>query len=352
MHGQAPDDRATGHGGDEHGGHSAEHTSGHAAHHGTAHGDHAAIFRDRFWWTLVLSVPVVFFSEMFQDLLEYTAPEFPASDWVSPILGTVIFLYGGWPFLTGAISELRARRPGMMLLIGLAITTAFAASWATRFGTVELDFWWELAALIAVMLLGHWLEMRAVGQASGALEALAAMLPDEAERVTDHGVEVVSLDDLRVGDIVLVRSGARVPADGEVIEGAAELDESMITGESRPVPKSGGDRVVAGTVATDSAIRVRITAVGEETALAGIRRLVEEAQHSRSRAQALADRAAAVLFYVATAAGVLTFIVWSVLNQPDSAIERSVTTLVIACPHALGLAIPLVIAISTTLGAR
>jgi Cu2+-exporting ATPase len=240
----------------------------------------------------------------------------------------------------------------MMLLIGLAITTAFVASWATRFGTVELDFWWELAALIAVMLLGHWLEMRAVGQASGALEALAALLPDEAERVTGHGVEVVSLDDLAIGDVVLVRSGARVPADGEIIEGAAELDESMITGESRSVPKSVGDQVVAGTVATDSAIRVKVTAVGEETALAGIRRLVEEAQQSRSRAQALADRAAAILFYVATASGVITYIVWTALSQPRSAIERSVTTLVIACPHALGLAIPLVISISTALSAR
>ncbi|HEX2088442.1 MAG TPA: copper-translocating P-type ATPase [Actinomycetota bacterium] len=359
MHGRGPSDhpeaaghRGDEHGGDEHGGHAAEHASGHGAHHGAAHGDHARVFRDRFWWTLVLSIPLVFFSEMFQDLLGYTAPEFPGSDWVPPVIGTVIFLYGGWPFLTGAISELRARRPGMMLLIGLAITTAFVASWATRFGTVELDFWWELAALIAVMLLGHWLEMRAVGQASGALEALAALLPDEAERVTEHGVDVVSLGDLEVGDVVLVRSGARVPADGEIIEGATELDESMITGESRPVPKSAGDQVVAGTVATDSAIRVRVTAVGEETALAGIRRLVEEAQQSRSRAQALADRAAAILFYVATATGVITYVVWSVLNQPRSAIERSVTALVIACPHALGLAIPLVISISTALSAR
>ena len=345
-HGTGDHPEATGHA--RHHGH---HGSGHNSHAGE-HGDHVALFRDRFWWTLALSVPVVLYSEMFQELLGYTAPEFPGSDWVSPVIGTVIFFYGGWPFLTGAISELRARRPGMMLLIGLAITTAFVASWATRFGAVELDFWWELAALIAVMLLGHWLEMRAVGQATGALEALASLLPDEAERVTDHGVEVVSLDQLRTGDLVLVRSGARVPADGEVIEGVAELDESMITGESRPVPKSVGDQVVAGTVATDSSIRVRVTAVGEETALAGIRRLVEEAQQSRSRAQALADRAAAVLFYVATATGVITYIAWTALNQPRSAIERSVTALVIACPHALGLAIPLVVSISTALSAR
>jgi P-type Cu2+ transporter len=335
MHGRGPSDPA-------HGSHDGR----------SGHGDHAAMFRDRLWWTLALAVPVVLYSEMFQRLLGYKAPTFSGSSWVSPILGTAIFLYGGWPFLTGAVSELRRRQPGMMLLIGLAISVAFIASWATKLGTVDLDFWWELAALIAVMLLGHWLEMRAVGQASGALDALAALLPDEAERVTASGVETVSLDELRTGDIVLVRSGARVPADGEIVEGSAELDESMITGESRPVTKSVGDPVVAGTVATDSAIRVRVTAVGEETALAGIRRLVEEAQQSRSRAQALADRAAAILFYVATSAGVITYIVWSLLSQQKSAIERTVTVLVIACPHALGLAIPLVISISTALSAR
>src|SRR5438094_4080592 len=336
MHGHGPSDHP-------------EHT-GHGGHGG--HGDHAAMFRDRLWWTLALAVPVVVYSEMFQRLLGYTAPRFPGSGWASPILGTAIFFYGGWPFLSGAVGELRRRQPGMMLLIGLAITVAFIASWATKLGTVDLDFWWELAALIAVMLLGHWLEMRAVGQASGALEALAALLPDQAERVTEHGLETVSLGELRLGDIVLVRPGARVPADGEIMEGSAELDESMVTGESRPVPKSVGDRVVAGTVATDSAIRVSVTAVGEDTALAGIRRLVEEAQQSRSRAQALADRAAAILFYVATSTGIITYIVWSLLGDQRSAIERTVTVLVIACPHALGLAIPLVISISTSLAAR
>jgi P-type Cu2+ transporter len=334
-------------------GHHAEamgHEGGHGGHGG--HGDHIAMFRDRFWWTLVLTFPVVVYSEMFQELLNYTAPSFPGSSWVSPILGTVIFFYGGWPFLTGAVGELRQRQPGMMLLIGLAISVAFVASWATELGAVDLDFWWELAALIAVMLLGHWLEMRAVGQASGALEALAALLPDEAERITPSGVETVPLGALRKGDVVLVRSGSRVPADGEIVEGEAELDESMITGESRPVAKSAGDRVVAGTVATDSAIRVRVTAVGEETALAGIRRLVEQAQQSRSRAQALADRAAAVLFYVASTTAVITYVVWSLLGDQKNAVERTVTVLVIACPHALGLAIPLVISISTALSAR
>jgi Cu2+-exporting ATPase len=229
---------------------------------------------------------------------------------------------------------------------------AFVASAATTLGLFDLDFWWELALLVTIMLLGHWMEMRAVGQASGALEALAALLPDEAERTTDGTTEKVSLEDLGEGDVVLVRSGGRVPADGEIVEGEAELDESMITGESKPVPKGEGDKVVAGTVSTDSSIRVRVTAVGEETTLAGIQRLVEEAQGSSSRAQGLADRAAALLFYIATAAGAITFVVWLTVGQPGRAIENTVTVLVISCPHALGLAIPLVIAISTALSAR
>jgi len=309
-------------------------------------------FRDRFWVTLALTVPVVFFSHMFQELLGYSTPHFPGNTLISPVLGTFIFLYGGWPFLTGALQEVRVRQPGMMLLIGLAITVAFAASLATEFGAFDLDFWWELAALIAIMLLGHWQEMKAIGQASNALAALAELLPDDAERVTDAGVETVPAAALREGDIVLVRSGARVPADGRVVEGTADVDESMLTGESRPVTKSEGDTVTAGTVATDSAIRVRVEAVGENTTLAGIQRLVEQAQSSRSRAQALADRAAAFLFYVATAAGVITFATWTVIGDARSAVERAVTVLVIACPHALGLAIPLVISISTALSAR
>jgi P-type Cu2+ transporter len=317
-----------------------------------AHADHAAMFRDRFWLTLAATIPVVFYTHMFQRILGYTAPQFLGSDWVSPILGTVIFVYGGWPFLTGAISEVRARQPGMMLLIGLAITVAFVASWATEFGAVDLDFWWELATLIEVMLLGHWQEMRAVGQASSALDALAALLPDEAERVADAGLETVSITELAAGDLVLVRPGSRVPADGEIVEGSAEIDESMITGESRPAVKSPGDKVVAGTVVTDSAIQVRVTAVGDDTALAGIQRLVAQAQQSRSRAQALADRAAGLLFYVATASGIVTHVVWSLLGDQKAAIERTVTVLVIACPHALGLAIPLVIALSTAIAAR
>ena len=333
----------------EHGGHgSVGHNHG-----GHDHGDHAAQFRDRFWWSLLLALPVVGFSPMFADILGYSVPAGTA--WISPVLGTVVFFYGGWPFLTGAVAEIRARQPGMMLLVALAITVAFVASGLTSLGIggLDLDFWWELALLVVIMLLGHWLEMRALGQASGALDALATLLPDEAERVLPDGsVEQIPQADVREGDTVLVRSGGRVPADGVVTDGAAELDESMITGESRTVGKVAGDRVVAGTVVTDSTIRVRVDAVGERTALAGIRRLVEQAQTSRSRAQALADRAAGALFYFASIAGVITFVVWLALGQPDAAIERTVTVLVIACPHALGLAIPLVIAISTTLAAR
>jgi Cu2+-exporting ATPase len=333
---------------DEHGG-----PGGHGAHDGHGgHGDHAAQFRDRFWLSLALTIPVVIYSEMVQEWLNFTPPQFPGSQWVAPVLGTIVFLYGGRPFLEGGLAELRSRQPGMMLLISLAILVAFGASAATVFGLVDLEFWWELSLLIVIMLLGHWLEMRALGQASSALDALAALLPDEADLVTPEGTRTVPISDLNVGDVVLVRPGGRVPADGLVAEGEAELDESMITGESRPVPKQVGDRVVAGTVVSDSAIRVRVEAVGEQTALAGIRRLVEQAQTSRSRAQALADRAAALLFYFAVGVGVVTFVVWLVLGEPDQAIERTVTVLVIACPHALGLAIPLVIAISTGLAAR
>ncbi|MDQ4098469.1 MAG: heavy metal translocating P-type ATPase, partial [Actinomycetota bacterium] len=272
---------------------------------------------------------------------------------VGPVLGSIIFFWAGWPFLAGGASELRSRQPGMMLLIAMAITVGFTASTATSLGVLGIDVWWELAALITIMLLGHWQEMKAIGQARGALAALAELLPDEAERVNSHGaVEKVPLEELAEGDVVLVRPGGRVPADGEIIEGRADLDESMVTGESRPVAKGPGDSVVAGTVATDSSVRVRVRAVGEDTALAGIQRLVAEAQASRSRAQALADRFAALLLYVAAGAGVATFATWAALGNTDNAVVRTVTVLVIACPHALGLAIPLVISLSTALSAR
>ncbi len=340
-------DTSNGHGGhDQHDSHEGQ--GGHDKHAGHS----VAMFRDRFWLSFALTLPVVLFSEMIQEWFGYTAPTFPGSDWIAPVLGTVIFVYGGSPFLKGAFQEARDRQPGMMLLIGMAITVAFVASAATTLGWFDLDFWWELAALITIMLLGHWMEMRAIGQARGALAALAELLPDEAERVTDDGTETVTLADLSVGDMVLVRPGGRIPADGEIASGEVEVDESMVTGESKPVAKQPGDRVVAGTVATDNSIRVRITAVGDETALAGIQRLVAQAQESRSRAQVLADRAAALLFYVAVAAALLTFVAWLIVGQPDQAVVSTVAVLVIACPHALGLAIPLVISISTSMAAR
>jgi P-type Cu2+ transporter len=337
-----------------HAGAHMEHATPLHAHHAGGGGDHATQFRRRFLVSAVLAIPVVGFSGMFSDLLGYPLPAGAWVPWISPLLGTVIFFYGGAPFLTGAWRELKQRQPGMMLLISLAITVAFVASWATtlRLGGFDLDFWWELALLIVIMLLGHWLEMRALGAASSALDALAALLPDTAERVRGTETETVSLDELALDDVVLVRSGGRIPADGTILSGSAAVDESMITGESRAVRRSPGDRVVAGTVATDNAIRVTITAVGEETALAGIQRLVADAQASSSRAQALADRAAAFLFYFAAGAGLITFVVWALLGQLDQAVTRTVTVLVIACPHALGLAIPLVIAISTERAAR
>ena len=335
----------------DHGDHPAAHSGNGGAH--DKHAGHSvAMFRDRFWFSLLLTLPVVFFSEMIEEWFGYTAPTFPGSDWVAPVLGTFIFVYGGSPFLKGAVGELRDRQPGMMLLIGMAIVVAFVASAATTFGWFDLEFWWELAALITIMLLGHWMEMRAIGQARGALAALAELLPDEAERITEGETETVSVAELKVGDRVLVRPGGRVPADGVIADGEVEIDESMVTGESKPVAKSPGDRVVAGTVATDSSVRIEIDAVGEDTALAGIQRLVALAQDSKSRAQVLADRAAAILFYVAVAAAVITVITWLIVDQPDQAIVRTVAVLVIACPHALGLAIPLVIAISTSMAAR
>ncbi|SDL44660.1 copper-translocating P-type ATPase [Arthrobacter sp. ok362] len=332
-----------------------QHHDDHMVHSQGQHAGHSvAMFRDRFWLTLALAVPVVFFSPMFADLLGYEPPAFPGSAWIPPVLGTAIYLYGGRPFLTGGLNELRTRKPGMMLLIAMAISVAFIASWVTSLGIggFDLDFWWELALLVPIMLLGHWIEMRALGSAQGALDALAALLPDEAERVTADGMETVSVSELRAGDSILVRPGGRMPADGTVSDGRAEFDESMITGESKTVLRTPGDPVVAGTIATDNSVRVRVSAIGEDTALAGIRRLVAEAQASSSRAQALADRAAAFLFYFAAGAGVLTFIFWTLMGSVSDAVTRTVTVLVIACPHALGLAIPLVIAISTERAAR
>src|SRR6516165_1640854 len=322
----------------------------------TGHGRHAghsvARFQKKFWLSLVLTLPVVIWSREVQHWLGYTAPAFPGSQFIPAIVGTVVFLYGGSVFIRGAWGELSEHRPGMMTLISLAILVAFAASLTATLGLFDVDVWWELATLITIMVLGHWLEMKAITQARGALDALAALLPDSAEVVTERGVEKIPVAQLRVGDVVLVRPGARVPADGTVTEGVADVDESMITGESRGVSKRPGAAVVAGTVVAGGSLRVRVAAVGEQTALSGIMRLVAAAQASGSRAQALADRAAALLFYVAVVSGVLTLVYWWIAGDRQHALTRTATVLVIACPHALGLAIPLVIAISTSLGAR
>jgi Cu2+-exporting ATPase len=328
-----------------HGDHSA---GGHDKHAGHS----VAMFRDKFWLSLALTIPVVLLSHDIQEWFGYSIPMFPGIEYLPAILGTIVFLYGGLVFIRGARGELADRKPGMMTLISLAIVVAFVTSWAGTVGFFDVEIWWELATLITIMLLGHWLEMRSIAQARGALAALAELLPDTAERVTAAGTEEVPIGALAVGDVVLVRPGARVPVDGLVTEGNADVDESMITGESKAVGKEPGDSVVAGTVAAGGSLRVRVTATGDATALSGIMRMVAAAQASASRAQALADRAAAILFYVALAAGTITLAFWWLQGDPEGALIRTATVLVIACPHALGLAIPLVIAISTSLGAR
>jgi Cu2+-exporting ATPase len=339
-HGQASDPRA---------GHKmADMQGGHDRHAGHS----VVMFRDKFWLSLALTIPVVVWSSDVQRWFGYTAPSFPGSKLVPAALGTGVFIYGGLVFIRGARRELADHKPGMMTLISLAIIVAFGTSVAATLGLFEIDVWWELATLITIMVLGHWLEMRAISQARGALNALAALLPDTVERVTGTDTQSIPLSELRPDDVVLVRPGGRVPADGSVIEGVADVDESMITGESKTVPKGAGARVIAGTVASGGSLRVRVTAIGDQTALSGIMRLVAAAQASGSRSQALADRAAAILFYVAVASGALTFTYWWLSGDKEHALIRTATVLIIACPHALGLAIPLVIAIATALGAR
>jgi Cu2+-exporting ATPase len=329
-----------------------------ADHHGAGgHDKHAGhsveMFRRKFWLSLAFTVPTLVWSELVQQWLGYTAPRFPSWQLVEPVFGTLVFLYGGLVFLRGAARELRDRLPGMMTLISLAITVAFVFSAAVQLGLHGMPLWWELATLVTIMLLGHWMEMRSITQAQGALRELAKLLPSAASRLTGDQSEEVPISALRAGDLVLVRPGASVPADGRVVKGASDVDESMITGESRAVGKKEGDEVIAGTVNQTGSLRVEVTGTGEQTALAGIMRLVAQAQTSRSRAQALADRAAFWLTAIAVVAGSLTAIVWLVVGPSAAyAIERTVAVLVVACPHALGLAIPLVVAISTTLGAR
>ncbi|WP_404381692.1 heavy metal translocating P-type ATPase [Caenispirillum salinarum] len=336
-------------------GHSQESDgSGHGDHSGHDHSGHEQMFRRRFWICLALSIPVLLTSETLQGWLGFSLPAFPGDDLIGPVLSTVVFVIGGLPFLRMAGSELAARKPGMMALISLAITVAFAFSLATVFLLEGEAFFWELVTLIDVMLLGHWIEMRSVRQASGALDELAKLLPDTAERIGEGGrTEEVPVTELEKGDLVLVRPGASVPADGTVKDGESEVNEAMITGESKAVPKGPGDEVVGGTVNGDGSLRVEVGAVGEETALAGIMKLVEEAQRGKSRGQMLADRAAGLLFYIALGVAILAGIGWwFVLGWDISILRRVATVLVIACPHALGLAVPLVLANTTALGAR
>ncbi len=329
-------------------------TAGHTERHAAAHEGHdIEDYRRRFWVCLVLTLPILFYADLFQGLLGYTVPVFPGSQLISPLLASIIYFYGGSVFLRGAAQELSVRTPGMMTLVALAITVAYGYSLASQLLVMGEPLYWELATLVDVMLLGHWIEMRSVGRARGALAELARLLPDSAERVADGRTEEVRIEDLAVGDLVLVRPGGRIPADGRVETGASHVNEAMVTGESAPVPKAADARVMAGTVNLDGSLRVRVDRIGEDTALAGIMRLVQQAQQSRSRAQALADRAAYWLTIIAIVAGAITLVAWLALTGAAGfALERTVTVLVIACPHALGLAIPLVVSISTTLAAR
>ena len=329
--------------------HGAKDHSGHDKHAGHS----PKMFREKFWLSLILTLPVVFWSVHIQILLGYQAPEFFGSDWIPPVFGTVIYFYGGWVFIQGAWRELSNKLPGMMTLISLAITVAFVFSWVVQLGLIQAEaLWWELATLVTIMLLGHWMEMRSIVQAQGALQELAKLLPDTATRLTDEGEEKVAVGALKEGDIVLVRPGESISADGVLRKGKSAVNEAMITGESRPVKKAEGDEVIAGTNNGEGSLHVEVVGTGENTKLSGIMRLVSEAQSSKSRAQHLADRAAQLLTGVALVAGVLTLIVWQFLGMPiNFTIVRVVTVLVIACPHALGLAVPLVVAISTTLGA-
>jgi Cu2+-exporting ATPase len=354
MENASPDDPSSPamHAAQDHTGHGVTDTGHSAAH--ADHTGHENMFRRKFWVSLILSIPVILYSMGLQMMLGFSLPAFPGSQWLAPLFGVIVFLYGGVPFLQMAVPELKNRQPGMMTLISLAISVALVYSVATLFLPGQSDFFWELVTLIDIMLLGHWIEMRSVRQASGALTELAKLMPDTAERIRpDGGTETVSVDKLRSGDLVLVRPGASVPADGEVQEGDSDVNEAMITGESKPVKKQPGGKVIAGTINGDGSLRVKITATGDETALAGIMRLVEQAQQSKSSTQILADKAAGWLFYVALGVAATTAVAWSVAEGFNvEVIERVATVLVIACPHALGLAVPLVVAITTAMGAQ
>ena len=343
----------------DHGGHTQSGGSkgqgsqeGHGGH--VDHSGHEDMFRKRFWISLLLSIPVLIFSPAVQSFLNYTVGFFPGSAWITPVLAVIIFIYGGLPFIQMAVPEIKKRAPGMMTLISLAIGVAFIYSLAALIFSIGETFFWELVTLIDIMLLGHWIEMRSIRQASGALNELAKLMPDSAELIlTDGEVKIVPVSTLNEGDLVLVRPGANIPADGLVIEGESHVNEAMITGESRPVGKKMDDRVIAGTINEGGSLRIKVTATGDKTALAGIMRLVKQAQESKSDTQILADKAAGWLFYIALAVAALTGVAWTIgIGFNVEVIARVATVLVIACPHALGLAVPLVVAITTAMGAK
>lgn len=341
--------------------HGSEHQM-HHEHHDDDHNDHqahdkhaghsVAMFRDKFWLSLILTIPVVLYSEMIQHWLGFTPPLFAGSEYVPFVLSTVIFFYGGLVFIKGAWREIKSKLPGMMTLISLAIITAYAYSVATQFFIAGDGFFWELATLVTIMLLGHWIEMASVARAENALDAISKLLPDKADKLVNGKPQQVLVSALKVGDLVLIRPGASIPVDGVIVEGKSSVDEAAITGESKPVSKSVDHEVVAGTGNQDGSLTVKVTKLGQDTALAGIMRLVSEAQNSKSNVQLLADRAAFILTIVAIVTAIITFVVWFFAKDAGFALERSVTVLIIACPHALGLAIPLVVAISTALSAR
>lgn len=332
--------------------HGMSHTDSHAGH--VDHSGHEDMFRKRFWVSLVLSIPVLLYTEMLQMWFGFMMPEFAGSQWIAPLFSIIVFIYGGVPFIQMAVPEIRNRQPGMMLLVSLAISVSFIYSLAALFFNLGEGFFWELVTLIDIMLLGHWVEMRSVRQASGALNALAKLMPDTAEHVMPDGsIHTMPVSSLKLNDLVLVRPGASIPADGIVADGESDVNEAMITGESLPVKKVVGAKVIAGSINQNGSLRVRVSAVGEQTALAGIMRLVRDAQQSKSRTQILADKAAGWLFYLAVGVALLTAILWTLAIGFDLfTLQRVVAVLVIACPHALGLAVPLVVAISTTSAAQ
>ncbi|OJI09075.1 copper-translocating P-type ATPase [bacterium CG10_49_38] len=315
-------------------------------------GHSTAMFLRKFWVSLILTIPVVLYADVLKTIFNWSLPEFPGLAYMPLILGSIVFFYGGGIFLAGAWREIQGRLPGMMTLIGLAIMAAYLWSVYAVFAGAEALFW-ELTTLITIMLLGHWLEMRAVSGAQGALKELSKLLPDKAEVIRDGKTETIPLADLKTGDIVLVKSGSKIPADGQIIEGESEINESMITGESKPVAKKVGAAVIAGTINGDGVLKIQVTQIGEKTFLAGVMRLVAEAQASKSRLQILSDRAAFYLTIVATSGGVITLVAWLLVGADVAfAVARLVAVLVIACPHALGLAVPLVASISTTKAAK